>query len=459
GYISLFSGGGGDVQRFADKAHHLCVQEWKGLSKFVGGGQVRVLQGVQQVVELREAACLHQSLLANRFGEVERVVKAWYKRLPTISDDLSHWFDILCWRALNYQHIENQSSQELTAEGGDSADRKLFGVHASVQQAICQFGKVARKHGHAEVALEALEKVYELPKVPVNDCFQKLKQQFKCYFQKGRFQDAMEIMEESNLEYFGKETISEYLALKGQLLVKMGEDEEANKAFSASCHLVPENLGKNWALWGEYLEICFISQGKPELGISAITAFLRACQSFAKNEGKARKYIAKVVWLLGSYADENGTDSVLEWCEQIPSIQWLIWIPQLLTMLVEKDGKVVSNILNPLFLKPCISLCDALLDTQGGADGEIEQGICRAIGTSSGAAQQIPTIKATPSMWRCSKVMQAQRMNHPVLLSVLEGIAEELVFVSAALFLSRDLAGRTTEAVEDCVGELLPDCF
>lgn len=49
----------------------------------------------------------------------------------------------------------------------------------------------------------------------------------------------------------------------------------------------------------------------------------------------------QVLWLL-SYDDENGSlsEAVDRYCVGVPAIQWLPWIPQLLTCLVRPEGKV-----------------------------------------------------------------------------------------------------------------------
>ena len=68
------------------------------------------LQAAQQVMELQEAAQIHQGLLHNRqnsLHDMKAIVKTWRNRLPVISDDLSHWSDIFTWRQHHYQFIAN----------------------------------------------------------------------------------------------------------------------------------------------------------------------------------------------------------------------------------------------------------------------------------------------------------------------------------------------------------------
>lgn len=61
---------------------------------------------------------------------------------------------------------------------------------------------------------------------------------------------------------------------------------------------------KVWALYGEYLEQVFTKDPRNiHPGINAMCCFLHACRH--QNEPKARKYLAKILWLL-SYDDDKG---------------------------------------------------------------------------------------------------------------------------------------------------------
>ena len=58
----------------------------------------------------------------------------------------------------------------------------MLGVHASAS-AIIHYGKVARKQGQVNSALDSLSRIHSIPSVPIVDCFQKIRQQVKCYLQ------------------------------------------------------------------------------------------------------------------------------------------------------------------------------------------------------------------------------------------------------------------------------------
>ena len=58
----------------------------------------------------------------------------------------------------------------------------LLVVHASAWS-IIYYGYIARKHGLTGVCLDSLSRIHTIPSVPIVDCFQKIRQQVKCYLQ------------------------------------------------------------------------------------------------------------------------------------------------------------------------------------------------------------------------------------------------------------------------------------
>lgn len=343
----------------------------------------------------------------------------------------------------------------------------MLGVHASAQ-AIIHFGKMARKHNLTGVCQDSLSRIYTIPSVPIVDCFQKIRQQVKCYLQmaavSGRVElsEALEVIESTNLRYFSREMTAEFLALKGLLLAQSGNSEEANKSFSAATQM-HDTLIKAWALWGDYLEQIFTKEPRQmNLGVSAITCFLHACRH--QNESKSRKYLAKVLWLL-SYDDEQSSlmEALDKYAVGVPPLHWLPWIPQLLCCLVQYEGTVILNLLSQvgrmfpqavyfpirtlyLTLKieqrekhksaEQVHLANRIQTGTAAATSTTDPANPNAATTTPAASENPQTpraaptgpIRATPPMWRCSKVMHVQREIHPTILSSLEGIVDQMVW-------------------------------
>lgn len=62
-----------------------------------------------------------------------------------------------------------------------------------------------------------------------------------------------------------------------------------------------------------------------------------------------------MLWLL-SFDDDKNTlaDAVDKYCIGVPPIQWLAWIPQLLTCLVGSEGKLLLNLISQVRITRCL---------------------------------------------------------------------------------------------------------
>ncbi|XP_074476902.1 transformation/transcription domain-associated protein isoform X2 [Sebastes fasciatus] len=432
------------IERLVEMASSLAIREWRRLPHIVSHVHTPLLQAAQQIIELQEAAQINAGLQPANLGrntslhDMKTVVKTWRNRLPIVSDDLSHWSSIFMWRQHHYQAIV--TAYETNTQHDPNNNNAMLGVHASAS-AIIQYGKIGRKQGLVNVALDILSRIHTIPTVPIVDCFQKIRQQVKCYLQlagvmgKNECMQGLEVIESTNLKYFTKEMTAEFYALKGMFLAQINKSEEANKAFSAAVQM-HDVLVKAWAMWGDYLENIFVKDRQLHLGVSAITCYLHACRH--QNESKSRKYLAKVLWLL-SFDDKNTlADAVDKYCIGVPPIQWLAWIPQLLTCLVGSEGKSLLNLISQVgrvypqaVYFPIRTLYLTLKIEQrerykSDASGQ-QQPSSVGAQPHSGASDPGP-IRATAPMWRCSRIMHMQRELHPTLLSSLEGIVDQMVW-------------------------------
>lgn len=345
-----------NVEKLVDTASTQAIRQWRKLPQIVSTMHTGILRAAQQIIELQEASQLHMGLQQQTIGrmsslhDMKATVKTWRNRLPLQCDDLVHWSDIFMWRHHHYQAIvaayENLSSQ--MANETQSNNHAMLGVHASAWS-IIYYGYIARKHGLTGVCLDSLSRIHTIPSVPIVDCFQKIRQQVKCYLQmagvmgKQELQEGLEVIESTNLRYFTKEMTAEFFALKGMFLAQVGRSDDANKAFSEAVQM-HDTLVKAWALWGDYLDNLFVSERNITLGVYALICYLHACRS--NHEAKCRKYLARSLWLL-TYDDEKATlaDTLEKYCIGVHPAHWLPWIPQLLTCLVRKEGQRVLNLI------------------------------------------------------------------------------------------------------------------
>ncbi|EEC01899.1 transformation/transcription domain-associated protein, putative, partial [Ixodes scapularis] len=317
---------------------------------------------------------------------------------PRCSKELNQW-DLL----LDYGSSKNCANPHLVLESAWRAAQQIMELQEAAQ--IHQ-GLLPANAGRNTSLYDMRASIHTIPSVPIVDCFQKIRQQVKCYLQmsnmmgKNELQEGLDVIESTNLKYFTKDMTAEFYALKGLFLSQMGRSEEANKALSAAVQM-HDTLVKAWALWGDYLETLFARDRwearQLPLGVSALTCFLHACRH--QNEPKARKYLAKdKLWIyrrLFSGADKSSSE----------------WGPE--------QGKPGS----------------AHGSGQGAQSGEAPspntgQGGATGEGASQGGQPggESGPIRATPSMWRCSKIMHMQRDLHPTVLSSLEGIVDQMVW-------------------------------
>ncbi|XP_058851892.1 transformation/transcription domain-associated protein isoform X5 [Acipenser ruthenus] len=431
------------IERLVEMASSLVIREWRRLPHIVSHVHTPLLQAAQQIIELQEAAQINAGLQPASLGrntslhDMKTVVKTWRNRLPIVSDDLSHWSSIFMWRQHHYQAIV--AAYENSSQHDPNSNNAMLGVHASAS-AIIQYGKIGRKQGLVNVALDILSRIHTIPTVPIVDCFQKIRQQVKCYLQlagvmgKNECMQGLEVIESTNLKYFTKEMTAEFYALKGMFLAQINKSEEANKAFSAAVQM-HDVLVKAWAMWGDYLENIFVKDRQLHLGVAAITCYLHACRH--QNESKSRKYLAKVLWLL-SFDDKNTlADAVDKYCIGVPPIQWLAWIPQLLTCLVGSEGKPLLNLISQVgrvypqavyFPIRTLYLTLKIEQRERYKSDSGQQQQPSSVGAQSHSASDPGPIRATAPMWRCSRIMHMQRELHPTLLSSLEGIVDQMVW-------------------------------
>ncbi|KAK2495018.1 hypothetical protein MC885_001368, partial [Smutsia gigantea] len=179
------------IERLVEMASSLAIREWRRLPHVVSHVHTPLLQAAQQIIELQEAAQINAGLQPTNLGR-------------------------------------NNSLHDMKTVHDPSSNNAMLGVHASAS-AIIQYGKIARKQGLVNVALDILSRIHTIPTVPIVDCFQKIRQQVKCYLQlagvmgKNECMQGLEVIESTNLKYFTKEMTAEFYALKGMFLAQINK--------------------------------------------------------------------------------------------------------------------------------------------------------------------------------------------------------------------------------------------
>ncbi|KAJ9148385.1 Transcription-associated protein 1 [Pleurostoma richardsiae] len=344
---------GQEFQRVCDEAIQLSIRKWHQLPKRLTNAHIPLLQNFQQLVELHDASIICQSLsvtnqsnLDVKSGELKLLLGAWRDRLPNVWDDITAWQDLVTWR----QHIFgliNNTYLPLIASQGQNASGASFAYRGYHETAwiINRFAHVARKHNLPDVCISQLSRIYTLPNIEIQEAFLKLREQAKCHYQNpDELTSGLDVINNTNLNYFSATQKAEFYTLKGMFLEKLKQKEEADQAYGTALYF-DITAAKAWAEWGYFNDRKF-KEDPTDLNAArqALTSYLQAAGSY-KN-GKSRKLIARILWLL-SLDDANGTIAAGfdDFKGDTPTWYWITFIPQLLTGLGHREAPRVHAIL------------------------------------------------------------------------------------------------------------------
>ncbi|RDW62546.1 hypothetical protein BP5796_10848 [Coleophoma crateriformis] len=335
-----------DFSKVCDEAIQLSIRKWHQLPKRITNAHVPLLQNFQQLVELHDASVICQSLaqtnqgnLDVKSGELKLLLGTWRDRLPNVWDDITAWQDLVTWR----QHIFgliNSTYLQLLPQQGQNANGASFAYRGYHETAwiINRFAHVARKHQLPEVCISQLSRIYTLPNIEIQEAFLKLREQAKCHYQNpNELSNGLDVINNTNLNYFGPNQKAEFYTLKGMFLEKLGQRDEAAEAYGMALFF-DIKLPKAWAEWGYYNDRLFKENPTDyNYAKSALSCYLEAAGVF-KN-AKSRKLLTRILWLLSLDNDEGTLAAAFDdYKGETPVWYWITFIPQLLTGLGHKEA-------------------------------------------------------------------------------------------------------------------------
>lgn len=345
------------LSQTCDEGIQLALRKWHGLPKRFTPAHAPLLHIFQQYVEFMEATQVYTSLQATtalnleaKSQELKGVMQAWHDRLPNVWDDINWWGDLAAWRqqvfgVINRSYLPLIPQLQAAQPGGATNSSAAYRGYHEIAWTINRFAHTARKQNMPEVCTSQLTKIYTLPNIEIQEAFLKLREQAKCHLQNpDELVTGLDVISNTNLAFFGNPQKAEFFALKGESLAKLGQNEHAYNVLSAAVQ-VDLHLPKAWAAWGEFNDRRF--KENPEdwnSGSSAITCYLHAIGLY-KNR-KSRKLIGRLLWLIG-LPDPTGQlgDAYEDFRGETPTWYFVMYIPQLLTSLTEREGKYTSRIL------------------------------------------------------------------------------------------------------------------
>ncbi|KAL6601053.1 hypothetical protein U3516DRAFT_602921 [Neocallimastix sp. 'constans'] len=351
-----------EFKKVYDEGVQLTLKKWHMLPEVVSYSHINLLHMFQQFVELNEANQIKINLNNTKVENIEKkseelkgILQTWRERLPNYWEDINLWSDLVAWRqhifstinkayAPIIQILNQNTNTSNSSSNNNTANSYTYRGYHETAWIINRFAHIARKHGLSDICINSLSKIYTLPNIEIQEAFYKLREQAKCYFQSSNdYATGLDVINNTNLMYFTESQTSEFWTLKGQFLSKLNLKEEANESFSTATK-IEITSPKAWAQWGIYNDDLFKEHpDEISYGEYAISCYLQAAGLY-KNH-KSRKYIARILWLL-SFDDNKGrlTEIFSKFKGDYAHWYWIIYIPQLLTCLANKEA-VCANII------------------------------------------------------------------------------------------------------------------
>lgn len=345
-----------EFSRICDEAIQLSIRKWHQLPKRITNAHIPILQNFQQLVELHDASVICSSLaqttqanLDVKSQDLKLLLSTWRDRLPNFWDDINAWQDLVTWRQHIFQLI-NQTYLQLLPQQQGNASGNSFAYRGYHETAwiINRFAHVARKHNLPDVCIAQLSRIYTLPNIEIQEAFLKLREQAKCHYQnRTELNSGLDVINNTNLNYFGAQQKAEFYTLKGMFLAKLGQKNDANDAFGSALYF-DIKLPKAWAEWGRYNDNLFKEDpSNLEKAAAAISCYLEAASQF--KSAKSRKLLGRVLWLLSLDNSEHTLAKTYEsFKADTPAWYWITYIPQLLNSLSRPEAPIARQVLGKL---------------------------------------------------------------------------------------------------------------
>ncbi|KAJ5494893.1 hypothetical protein N7539_000009 [Penicillium diatomitis] len=342
-----------DFNSVCDESIQLSIRKWLQLPKRITNAHIPILQHFQLLVELHDASHICASLsqtnernLDTKSAELKLLLGTWRDRLPNLWDDINAWQDLVTWRQHIFQLI-NQTYLSLLPPQTSTVASNSFAYRGYHETAwiINRFAHVARKHQMPEVCINQLSRIYTLPNIEIQEAFLKLREQAKCHYQNPKeLNSGLDVINNTNLNYFGPQQKAEFYTLKGMFLAKLDHVNEANEAFGVALYY-DLRLAKAWTEWGQYSDQRFKSDPSDyELASNAVSCYLEAAG--LHKSAKSRKLLSRILWLLSLDNDEGQIANAFEnFKGDAPIWYWITFIPQLLTSLSHREARLCKAVL------------------------------------------------------------------------------------------------------------------
>jgi len=398
-YLSIADGKLNEVEKLCAQCVQLALHNWQLLPPLSTGGEahVELLRLFHRLVELRESGQIMVEVSNHNrnktYPDLKNILATWRERLPNKWDGLNVFDDLFTWRGHMFAAVTSNFSW--------IEPRSLATLHDRPWTAI-RLSKIARKQNVKDVSLNSLSKLYSVSTMDVQDAFEKLREQIiACKGSNTSRKGGLNIINNTNLDYFSPRQKAELFRLKADFLGLLGGKQKANQAYCQATQICP-TYGKSWLSWGEHCLLLAAhssidgedkAEAKKDNGkkkqlqfkAQAIGCFT---ESVRCNYENARPTLARCLWMVRDDGDSAGMlcDTLEEKGAGLPEWVWIPYIPNLLTSLGRIEGKAAKKLLEGVMKRypqalyyPLRSFYLQRRDVEGGA----------VKGTSGEAAEEV----------------------------------------------------------------------
>ncbi|KAK3127876.1 hypothetical protein QOZ80_7AG0579590 [Eleusine coracana subsp. coracana] len=337
-----------EAENFVSKGVELALEQWWQLPEMTVQSRVPLLQQFQQLVEVKESSKILLDIANgnkpasagsgansnphNSFADLKDILETWRLRTPNEWDNMTVWYDLLQWRNEMYNSVIDafkdfgQTNPQLHHLGYRD---KAWNVN--------KLAHIARKQGLPDVCVTILDKMYGHATMEVQEAFVKICEQAKAYLEmKGELVSGLNLINNTNLEFFPVKNKAEIFRLRGDFLLKMNDSDGANHSYSNAITLF-KHLPKGWISWGNYCDMVF-KESNEEIWLEyAVSCFFQGIKYGVSN---SRSHLARIIYLLSFDTPNEPVGRALDkYLEQLPHWVWLSWIPQLLLSLQRSEAQ------------------------------------------------------------------------------------------------------------------------
>ncbi|KAG8079526.1 hypothetical protein GUJ93_ZPchr0007g3092 [Zizania palustris] len=280
--------GVGEAENLVGKGVELALEQWWQLPEMSVQSRMPLLQKFQQLVEVKESSKVlldiangnkpssansgSNSNHHNSFADLKDILETWRLRTPNEWDNMTVWYDLLQWRNEMYNSVI-----EAFKDFGQTNPQLHHLGYRDKAWNVNKLAHIARKHGLPDVCVTILDKMYGHATMEVQEAFVKICEQAKAYLEmKGELVSGLNLINNTNLEFFPVKNKAEIFRLRGDFLLKMNDCENANVAYSNAITLF-KHLPKGWISWGSYCDMIF-KQTNEELWLEYARSEAQHCK-------------------------------------------------------------------------------------------------------------------------------------------------------------------------------------